>query len=113
MQDNESAEHLKERLLESIAQCERLRRENAHLKKLLSGFSLKPASDLAADKDSKVEEPSEDRSEASPKFNLDERLKIYRDLFRGREDVYAVRWESKKGKSGYSRGLCDTCGRGQ
>ena len=27
---------------------------------------------------------------------------MFRSLFRGREDVYAVRWESRKGKSGYS-----------
>ena len=96
MPDVENTDHLEERLRETLAKCERLRRENAHLKKLLSGFSLKPASDLEPDKDSKVEIPSEDGS-AGPKYSLDERLTIYRDLFRGREDVYAVRWESKKG----------------
>jgi len=29
-------------------------------------------------------------------------LALFRSLFRGREDVYAVRWENRKGKSGYS-----------
>ncbi len=30
------------------------------------------------------------------------RINLFRSLFRGREDVYAVRWEGKGGKSGYS-----------
>jgi hypothetical protein len=29
-------------------------------------------------------------------------VKLFASLFRGREDVYPVRWESKTGKSGYS-----------
>ena len=30
------------------------------------------------------------------------KVALFRSLFRGREDVYAVRWEGKSGKSGYS-----------
>src|SRR5215472_11447065 len=30
------------------------------------------------------------------------KIALFRSLFRGREDVYAVRWEGKGGKSGYS-----------
>ncbi|MDR0608303.1 MAG: hypothetical protein LBG52_08460 [Candidatus Peribacteria bacterium] len=30
-----------------------------------------------------------------------EQITLYRSLFRGREDVYAYRWE-KEGKSGYA-----------
>jgi superfamily II DNA or RNA helicase len=30
------------------------------------------------------------------------KIKLFRSLFRGREDVYPARWESQKGKSGYS-----------
>lgn len=29
-------------------------------------------------------------------------MSLFKDLFRGREDVYAVRWEGKNGKTGYS-----------
>lgn len=32
----------------------------------------------------------------------DEKIRLFRALFRGREDVYAVRWEGKAGKCGYS-----------
>jgi hypothetical protein len=30
------------------------------------------------------------------------KIALFRSLFRGREDVYGVRWEGKNGKSGYS-----------
>ncbi|MBU1664794.1 MAG: DEAD/DEAH box helicase, partial [Gammaproteobacteria bacterium] len=37
------------------------------------------------------------------KFSTSEKLALFRRLFRGREDVYPVRWESKtSGKSGYA-----------
>ena len=35
-------------------------------------------------------------SKASP----DEKVKLFRSLFRGREDVYAARWEGRNGKAG-------------
>jgi len=34
--------------------------------------------------------------------NVEEKLALYRSYFRGREDVYPVRWNGKQGKSGYS-----------
>ncbi len=33
---------------------------------------------------------------------VEEKLALYRSYFRGREDVYPVRWQNKQGKSGYS-----------
>ncbi len=38
----------------------------------------------------------------SSSFTTKEKIALFRRLFRGREDVYPVRWESKAGKSGYS-----------
>jgi hypothetical protein len=35
-------------------------------------------------------------------LGTDEKVKLFAGLFRGREDVYPIRWESKSGKSGYS-----------
>lgn len=32
----------------------------------------------------------------------DAKIALFRSLFRGRDDVYPVRWEGKNGKSGYS-----------
>ncbi len=43
--------------------------------------------------------------ETTHKNNLttQEKIKIFRNLFRGRTDVYPIRWESRtSGKSGYS-----------
>ena len=37
------------------------------------------------------------------RLGTDEKVKLFVALFRGREDVYPIRWESKSGKSGYSR----------
>jgi len=37
------------------------------------------------------------------RFSLDEKVRLFRSLFRGREDVYPRRWESQKtGRAGYS-----------
>ena len=36
------------------------------------------------------------------KSSPDEKVKLFRSLFRGREDVYALRWEGRDGKKGYS-----------
>ena len=36
------------------------------------------------------------------KSTPDGKVKLFRNLFRGREDVYAVRWEGRNGKAGYS-----------
>lgn len=39
---------------------------------------------------------------ATPTLSLDEKVTLFRSLFRGREDVYARRWQSRDGsKSGY------------
>ncbi|MGA8132935.1 MAG: DEAD/DEAH box helicase family protein [Pseudomonas gingeri] len=40
--------------------------------------------------------------EASRLLNTDAKVDLFRNLFRGRADVYPLRWESKAGKSGYA-----------
>ncbi|HRH15666.1 MAG TPA: hypothetical protein PK225_15120, partial [Azonexus sp.] len=42
------------------------------------------------------------RQTAVASLTTDEKIVLFRRLFRGRTDVYPVRWESKAGKSGYS-----------
>ena len=34
------------------------------------------------------------------KDNSQKKINLFRNLFKGREDVYAVRWENQNGKSG-------------
>ena len=42
------------------------------------------------------------QTEQSQQLDTDGKLALFRSLFRGRTDVYPVRWESKAGKSGYA-----------
>jgi superfamily II DNA or RNA helicase len=41
-------------------------------------------------------------TERQARLGTDEKVKLFASLFRGREDVYPIRWESKTGRSGYS-----------
>ena len=99
---------LETQLREALLECERLRSKNQRLKAMLKSFSLKPASDLGMDevRTPKVESVQEKaRSQNASQIAtpvVDQRIALFRSLFRGRDDVYAVRWENRKGKSGYS-----------
>ena len=71
-----------------------LRAENARLTALLDahGIAWRLSLTVAA---TSVAEPS--------RFTTGEKLALFRRLFRGRTDVYPIRWESKtRGKSGYA-----------
>jgi superfamily II DNA or RNA helicase len=90
---------------------ENLRAENARLIALLEAHGIvwkKPA-------DTVLVKPTVKESESS-KLSPEEKVALFMRLFRGRSDVYPIRWESKKtGKSGYSPvclnewrvGVCD------
>ncbi|MFH1814923.1 MAG: DEAD/DEAH box helicase family protein [Pseudomonadota bacterium] len=49
----------------------------------------------------RLPEPDSARA-AAALLTTDEKVALFRRLFRGRTDVYPARWESKAGKSGYS-----------
>ncbi|WP_233189397.1 TOTE conflict system archaeo-eukaryotic primase domain-containing protein [Geothermobacter hydrogeniphilus] len=78
--------------------CRRLEDENARLRKLLTrhGISL----DDAASPES-ISSSSKPASVPSH-FTANDKITLFRRLFRGREDVYPRRWESAKGTSGYT-----------
>ncbi|WP_141432325.1 Uma2 family endonuclease [Bacillus sp. 03113] len=87
-------QNLEHQLQLTIKECERLKHENRLLKELLKSHNIEfrledsyPISTI--DKTTKVEK-------------LKERIHIFKKLFKGRTDVFALRWESKNGKSGYS-----------
>lgn len=80
------------RLAALEAECARLRDENTQLKRTL-GFSGKTGIRIT-DTDSTV---FLDRTSTS-----DKKIQLFLNLFRGRDDVYPLRWESGGGKSGYS-----------
>jgi len=89
-------------------ELELLKQENALLKKLLREHNI-PWEHETDETRTLFGSP---RAETA---KLDEdRISTFRDLFRGRPDVFAIRWESSTGRSGYSpacknewkRGLC-------
>jgi len=69
----------------------RLRAENARLVGLLDAHGIA----------SRMPEPVTTPVSAG-QLSTDEKIALFRRLFRGRTDVYPVRWASKAGKTGYS-----------
>jgi hypothetical protein len=81
-------------LAKALSENSRLLAENQRLRKLLDIRSKIPGIALG----SEIKQPPVLHSRSTS----DEKIRLFRSLFRGREDVYAVRWEGKAGKSGYS-----------
>jgi hypothetical protein len=77
-----------------------LREENIRLKQLLTlhGIPIPPPSPLARPQGS-ARKTSEVKSGEE---SVRQRIVFFRSLFRGREDVYAVRWQTADGRAGYS-----------
>lgn len=98
-------------------ECERLRTENQRLNKDLARYRAKYGELSEPDKggeigalsaveiksgESKVHAPSSNVVLVTNQSPSEEKIKLFRSLFRGREDIYAKRWHSEKsGKSGY------------
>jgi len=81
-------------------ECRRLREENARLRQLLAEHNIPvPPTETAMRPCVKPIEvlSSDERQERARR-----RIALFRSLFRGREDVYARRWEGPDGRSGYS-----------
>ncbi len=117
--ENEDQNDVRHRLEDALAEIDRLRSENVRLKDVLETFSLRRASDLTHTSHGGLVPPpkenvipavtieSEGGAKGSPSpdsavLSPDEKIGLFRSLFRGRADVYAVRWQSRNGKSGYS-----------
>lgn len=80
---------IQDQLKNALAEIERLKKENEILKNQLLNSSHKTfnnGTNYSIDHSAKSEE----------------KIKIYRKYFKGREDVYAKRWTNRKGVSGYS-----------
>lgn len=78
------------------SKCLRLEEENARLRNLIADHGI--ASEALGQRTQQSSEPTPNR----PKLSTAEKIALFRSLFRGREDVYAQRWESPDGRSGYS-----------
>jgi len=91
-------DNLQERLKAVQEECRRLREENAHLRAML-GINQSPLKEPVPQAILVSNPSSTTRKEVSTPV---EKISLVRYLFHGREDVFATRWESKGGKSGYS-----------
>jgi superfamily II DNA or RNA helicase len=83
-----------------VEENERLRKENAKLRRLLAAHGIcvpQFRADHAGPLQTIASATSEGKEERARK-----RIALFRNLFRGREDVYARRWEHPDGRSGYS-----------
>ena len=81
------------KLAEALAECERLREENRQLRGRLELPVPEVASPPAVAPAS--------AGTVTAKSRPEEKVKFFLSLFRGREDIYAVRWEGRNGKAGY------------
>ena len=86
------------KLADALAECERLRQENHDLRKRLE----LPLVETSAQSNANIVEFNSTVAVVTSKSSSDEKVKLFRSLFRGREDIYAARWEGRSGKAGYS-----------
>ena len=96
-----SDEILKAELAKALAECKRLREENARLrlrigKDLEGGHQDAEAPTLSGDV--KAAPSAAVTVDSAPEV----KVSLFKDLFRGRDDVFAVSWEGRNGKSCYS-----------
>jgi superfamily II DNA or RNA helicase len=96
-----SDEILRAELDKANAECERLRKENADLRLRLGEppNERTPIIEVDFPLDHKKIQPSATvTADSRPEL----KVSLFRNLFRGRDDVYAVRWEGRNGRTGYS-----------
>jgi len=89
----DNMQNLKQQLQEVLRECERLREENQYLKSILKSNNIFLENNL---------NKSTNEISNSKLQKINERIQLFKSLFKGRTDVYAVRWESNNGKTGYT-----------
>ena len=79
-------------------EVQRLQEENRRLRSLLITHGI-PIPEATY---STGQPPRISGSEPNPKVGTAaQRIALFRSLFRGRDDVYAIRWENADGRTGY------------
>jgi hypothetical protein len=92
-----SANDVPHRLDEALRELERLRAENERLRTLLA---LAQEARAVIDANKRVRDRPDAR--AAPDAAAAAKVALFRSMFRGREDLYALRWENAgSGRSGY------------
>lgn len=86
-------------LQSALAEVQRLREENVRLRGLLQEHGIQlpvvqPPNGIPV-------RTSTQSIAHTPLLKAEQRIALFRSLFHGRDDVYAVRWENADGRSGY------------
>ena len=83
-----------------VARLHKLEEENSRLKTLLSKHGI--SYEESKQEPTPVVSKSENKDSAMQRLSLQEKVKLFRSIFKGREDVFAKRWYSDiTKKSGY------------
>ncbi len=88
-------EILKAELEKAVAECERLREENARLRVRVGQAPDTRASHASAN-NTNVRTSAAVTVDSRPEL----KVSLFGSLFRGRDDVYALRWEGRSGNAG-------------
>ncbi|MDP3744914.1 MAG: hypothetical protein Q8Q76_11335 [Methylotenera sp.] len=102
------------RIAQMEAECRQLREDNLTLRSQL-GFVSKSDLDLSLPTIDPVLKELSAPVHPTVELSTDAKVQLFRSLFKGREDVYSIRWDSKNGRSGYApacdnewlSGVCD------
>lgn len=100
-------------LLELQAECEQLRQRNAALVEYIAKIqsTASSLSNVPEAKAPTIQMRTEEfqkstlnkcQTDADNTTFMTEKITLFKSLFKGRRDVYALRWQARDGKSGYS-----------
>jgi superfamily II DNA or RNA helicase len=89
-----------ERIGQLEAECARLRAENERLRAIIGRHEVQDGTTASAPLNARSSNGADIRIRHDS--SSADKVALFRSLFRGREDVYPIRWESKAGRSGYS-----------
>ena len=84
-----------------LAENQALKEENLALKARL-GLAESPESQSSQEGVQQNASRSEPLFHLKDRANPTEKIRLFMSLFKGRDDVYAKRWETKEGRAGYA-----------
>jgi len=97
MRSNDSQEEFEA----TLAKCERLQEENDRLRRVLSEQGISLPAEPARIPSAPQLDLGSDQGRVNCRSSPEAKIALFRSLFRGREDVYAARWEGREGRHGY------------
>ena len=95
-----SGKEFQRELQSANEECGRLREENKRLRQLLTNHGI-PITVTQTQGPTLVQGMGSASNIVSHASDSKAKIALFRTLFRGREDVYAVRWENPDGRAGY------------